>query len=83
MEKAYKELTESYKQISVAQSLVAQSREHLQVITDNYEAGILSTSDLLEAQAIFQESQDGLINAKSVYQIRQVYYKQAIAQPVY
>ncbi|WP_423127090.1 TolC family protein [Gaoshiqia sp. Z1-71] len=83
MEKAYKELTESYQQISVAQSLAEQAREHLQVITDNYEAGILSTSDLLEAQAIFQESQDGLIDAKSAYQIRQVYYKQAIAQTVY
>lgn len=83
MEKAYKELTESYQQISVAKSLAEQAREHLQVITDNYEAGILSTSDLLEAQAIFQEAQDGLVDAKSTYQIRQVYYKQAIAQPVY
>ncbi|MCW0484602.1 TolC family protein [Gaoshiqia sediminis] len=53
MEKAYKELTESYQQISVAESLASQAREHLQVVTDNYEAGILSTSDLLEAQAIF------------------------------
>ncbi len=79
MEKAYKELTESYEQIAVAEALEMQANEHLKVVNDNYEAGIMSTSDLLEAQAIFQESQDGLVNAKSTYQIRQVYYKQAIA----
>lgn len=79
MEKTYKELTESYQQITVAKSLEKEAREHLKVVTDNYEAGIMSTSDLLEAQATFQEAEDGLVNAKSTYQIRQVYYKQAIA----
>lgn len=79
MEKTYKELTESYQQITVAKSLEKEAREHLKVVIDNYEAGIMSTSDLLEAQATFQEAEDGLVNAKSTYQIRQVYYKQAIA----
>lgn len=79
MEKAYKELTESYQQIAVAESLEKEAKEHLKVVNDNYEAGIMSTSDLLEAQAIYQESEDGVVNAQSTYQIRQVYYKQAIA----
>lgn len=79
MAKTYKELTESYQQITVAKSLEKEAREHLKVVTDNYEAGIMSTSDLLEAQATFQEAEDGLVNAQSTYQIRQVYYKQAIA----
>jgi len=83
MEKAYKELLESYQQITVSQSLVTEAEEHLKVIRDNYEAGIMSTSDLLEAQAISQEAQDGLVDAQSTYQLKQVLYKQVIADLVY
>ena len=83
MEKTYKELTESYQQITVAKSLEKEAREHLKVVADNHEAGIMSTSDLLEAQATFQQAEDGLVNAQSTYQICQVYYKQAIAKLSY
>ena len=83
MEKAYKQLSESYQQIEVSKSLEDQAREYLKVVNDNYQAGIMSTSDLLEAQAVLQEAQDGLIDAKSTYQIRQVYYKQAVASLEY
>ncbi len=75
MEKAYKELTESYQQIQVAEAVVLEAEEHLKVVTDNYRAGIMSTSDMLEAQAIKQEANDGMVDAKSTYQIKQVYYK--------
>ena len=83
MHKTYKELDEGYQQIKVAESLSEEAQEHLKVVNDNFKAGIMSTSDLLEAQAMFQESQDGLIDAKSTYQIRQILYKQAIAQSTY
>ena len=83
MEKAYKQLSESYQQIEVSKSLEEQAREYLKVVNDNYQAGIMSTSDLLEAQAVMQEAQDGLTDAKSTYQIRQVYYKQAVASLEY
>ncbi len=79
MQRAYSQLTESYKQIDVAESVLEQATDHLKVVKDNYDAGIMTTSDLLEAQAIYQEAQDGLTDAKSTYQIRQVYYQQAIA----
>lgn len=79
MEKAYSQLTESYKQLEVAKSLRDEAEEHLKVVDDNYQAGIMSTSDLLEAQATYQEAQDKLVDAKSSYQIRQVYYKHAVA----
>ena len=80
MQKAYSQLTESYQQIKVAESATEQAIENVNVVTDNYKAGIVSTSDLLEAQAIYQESIDRLIDAKSTYQIRQVYYRQVVAQ---
>ncbi len=79
VEKAYQQLTESYQQINVAGTTLNQAQEHLNVVTDNWKAGIMSTSDLLEAQAKYQESRDKLVDAQSTYQIRQTYYLQAIA----
>lgn len=79
MEKAYRDMLESYKQISVAGSSVAQAEENMKVVKDNFDAGVLSTSDLLEAQAVFQESKDALVDAKAKYQIKQAYYLLAVA----
>ncbi len=80
MAQSYNELTESYKQISVAETRVKQAEEHVKVVTDNYEAGIVSTSDLLEAQAILQEAEDNLTDAQSTYQIKQTHYNQVVAR---
>ena len=74
MDKAYKDLTESYKQIEVAESSVEQATEHLSVMKDSFDAGIVSTSDLLEAQAMFQKSQDSLVDAKTTCQIKLAEY---------
>ena len=79
IEKAYQQLTESYQQINVAGTTLKQAQEHLNVVTDNWKAGIMSTSDLLEAQAKYQESKDNLVDAQSTYQLRKTYYLQAIA----
>ena len=80
IDKAYKDLSESYKQISVAKSSSMQAIEHLKVIRDNYDAGIVSTSDLLEAQAMHQQSQDELVDSQAIYKIKKAYYLQAIAK---
>ena len=80
IDKTYKDLNESYKQISVAESSCTQASEHLKVIQDNYEAGIITTSDLLEAQAMFQKSQDGRVDALTIYKIKRALYLQAIAR---
>lgn len=79
MEKAFKDLNESYEQIKVAESSKHQAEEHLKVVKDNYDAGIVNTSDLLEAQAILQQAHDELVDAKAMYKIKQAYYLQAIA----
>jgi outer membrane protein TolC len=83
IEKAYNELIENHEQIQVAASSVEQTREHLKVVRDNFQAGIMSTSDMLEAQAMHQEARDALVDAKSMYQIRQVSYRKAIGQLEY
>ena len=80
MAQSYNQLTESYKQISVADTRVQQANEHVKVVTDNFEAGIASTSDLLEAQALKQESNDQLIDAQAQYKIAAVRYLQSTAR---
>lgn len=80
MDKGYKELTESYKQIAIAELSRSQANEHLKVMQDNYKAGVVSTSDLLEAQAISQEAEDALVDAKSNYKIKLANYKLVTAQ---
>lgn len=80
IEKAYKDLYESYQQIEVAQVSVAQAEEHFKVIEDHYKAGLTKTSDLLEARALLHKSTDYLWDAKAQFKIKQASYLQTIAQ---
>ena len=80
MTQSFKELSESYKQISVAESQLEMAKEHFKVVSDNYEAGIVSTSDMLEAQAMLQEADDNLTDTKSMYQIKETKYNKVVAR---
>ena len=79
MEKSFKDLNESSHQISIAESSVLQAKEHLKVIVDNYKAGVVSTSDLLEAQLMLRQAENQLVEAKFDYKIKLLVYKKAIA----
>jgi outer membrane protein TolC len=80
MSKAYRDLTESYKQIDIAQTSVNQSLEYQKEMEDNYDAGLESLSDLLEARAMAQEAKDALIDAKTQYKIRIADYLQTLGK---
>ncbi len=67
--KAYKDLIVSYKQINIAKTSLKQSFEYQKELEDTFDAGITSTSDLLEARALTQQARDTLIDAKSQYKI--------------
>ena len=69
MSKAYKDLTEGYKQIDIAKTSLNQAVEYQKEMEDNYNAGITSLSDLLEARAITQETKDTYIDSKTKYKI--------------
>lgn len=56
-------------QISVSQKSVDQAQENLTVSQNNYQAGVIGISDLLEAQAIYQQAKDNLTEANCNYQI--------------
>jgi outer membrane protein len=79
MDKTYKNLLESYEQIKVSESSEQHASEHFAVVKDNFEAGVVSTSDLLEAQAIQQQSMDAVVDAKTTYKIKQAEYLMSVA----
>jgi outer membrane protein TolC len=72
--KTYKDLIISYKQINIAKTSLKQSFEYQKELEDTFDAGITSTSDLLEARALTQQARDILIDAKSQYKIKVANY---------
>ena len=72
--KAYRDLSDSYEQIDIAKTSLIQSLAYQKELEDNYDAGITSTSDLLEARAITQQASDNLIDVKIQYKIKVANY---------
>lgn len=72
------ELNENYFKITNAKKSLEQAQENLKVTDDNYKAGIVGMSDLLEAQSVHQGALDNLIEAQCNYQIKKAKYMQAI-----
>ena len=80
IEQADNELSENFDQIHLAMISLEQARENLKVTDDNYRSGNIGISDLLEAQALFQSSNDNLTNARCNYRIGLSKYMQAIGK---
>jgi outer membrane protein TolC len=80
MQQAFNTLDESFMQVQMAGISIKQAKENLKVIRDNYEAGMVNVSDMLEAQALVQSSNDNLINNECNYQIAKAKYLQVIGK---
>jgi multidrug efflux pump subunit AcrB/outer membrane protein TolC len=74
IEKAWSDMEESWQQIMIAQEAISQAKENLKITTDNYQAGMIGISDLLEAQALYQSACDNLTGAKCNYKIQMAGY---------
>ena len=74
MKKAWQDLCDAYKQVSLSEESRIQAEENLKVNNDAYRNGLITVSDLLEAQAIFKHAADQLIDAKAHYRIKQTNY---------
>ena len=68
------ELNQCYFQIEVAKKSVKQAEENLKITNDNYHAGVVSMSDLLEAQSAWLSALDSLTEAQCNYQIKKAEY---------
>ena len=78
VEQASNEITESWFQLKITEKSVEQARENLTITADNYHSGILSISDLLEAQALFQSANDTLTEALCGYRIKKARFLQSV-----
>ncbi|HLP15042.1 MAG TPA: TolC family protein, partial [Bacteroidota bacterium] len=77
MEKSRQDLSDAYKQVLLSEEAKAQAEENLKVNYDSYRNGVSSVSDLLEAQALVQQTVDHFTEAKSNYLMKKIMYLQA------
>lgn len=76
IEKAWQDLNDAYKQYLLSEESKLQAEENFKVNDDSYNNGISTVSDLLEAQALLQQTQDQLIEAKANYIVKKTTYLQ-------
>jgi outer membrane protein TolC len=76
MQKAWQDLTDAYKQVQLSEEVKAQAEENLKVNQDSYVNGMSTVADLLEAQALQQQMNDQLTDAKASYRSKQITYLQ-------
>jgi outer membrane protein TolC/preprotein translocase subunit SecF len=76
IEKTWNELTESYKQIAVASESIGQAEENLKINRDNFKAGMINVTDLLEAETMLQQAKNQLTDSQTTYKSKLVAYMQ-------
>jgi outer membrane protein TolC len=69
------EVEETRYQIEVSQVSVEQAVENLRISQDNYKAGVIGISDLLEAQAVEQQAKDNLTDARCQFRSKFAKYR--------
>ncbi len=73
-------LVEAYETIMLAQSAKEEAEESLEEVKISYEAGLNSTTDLLDAQASWQSAHAKLLTALADYEIAKTNYYKGIGQ---
>lgn len=76
MEKVWTDVNEAYTQIGILQETAVQAEENLKVSQSGYDSGVVTLSDLLEAQALLTETSDKLIEAQTQYRLAVTTYLQ-------
>ncbi len=77
MTNAWNDMTTAYTQMEIARESISQSAENLRLNQNFYKAGTVTITDLLNAQTLFQQSQDKFVDAYGQFQIKKLTYLQA------
>jgi outer membrane protein TolC len=80
MQHLWDDVKDAYQQILIAHNSIEQSTENLRLNQDYYNAGVTTMSDLLDAQSLYQQSRDKLVEVYSQFKIKTLEYAQATAQ---
>ncbi len=76
MEKAWQDFESAYRQYLLNLESKAQAEENLRLNEDSYKNGLITLSDLLEAQATLQNAEDRLTESIAEYKTKKRYYLQ-------
>jgi len=76
MQQTRNELNEAYYQVLLSQESISVAEENLRMSKDNYNAGITTLADLLEAQNLLQQSRDQYTESMTGYFQKLAEYKQ-------
>ena len=77
---AYNNYTDGVDLIESAAKAFEEAQENLDMMEDQYQNGLMTLTDLLEAQSQWQSSYSNLIEAKTQYRINRVDYLRSIGQ---
>lgn len=69
-------LNETYQQVLLAKKSILSAEENLKISQDNYNAGVIALSGLLEAQNLLQQSCDQFTESVTQYYQKQAEWKQ-------
>ncbi|MDR1335421.1 MAG: TolC family protein [Tannerella sp.] len=75
MQQIDNELDEAYRQTGLARKSISSAEENLRISRDNFNAGISTLSDLLEAQNLLQQSRDRHTEAAAEYFVKLAEYR--------
>ncbi len=75
IEHAWTNLQEAYKQTQIAQASCDEAAENLRMTTDQYRMSTCTLTDLLDAETLNRQAQNGLAQAKASYQIALADYR--------
>ncbi len=67
IEQAVNQLNEAYKELEMSKLSLQQTEENLRIMTDAFSEGMCRSSELLEAQVLWQEAYSKYIDAKAAY----------------
>lgn len=73
--KNWYDLDDSYKQISFAKENLDQATENLKVNRDNYSSGLINITEVLDAQAAYQQASSSIVDAYAQYKSKIASYK--------
>jgi len=80
MQQISNELNEAFQQTELARKSIASAEENLKISRDNFNAGVTTLSDLLEAQNLVQQAQDQYTEATTGYYVKLAEYKNVMGR---
>lgn len=80
MMKSWNDFNDAFRQMEIAVQSKEQAAENLRLNRNYYDVGTSTMSDLLKAQALYQQSCDGFVDAFTQYQIKRLEYIQNSGQ---